>query len=186
MNALKKGRKRVLIRTVDSDVLVLEIAQYFTYQLHGVEELWIAIGSGKSYRYLAVHKIAIGLGRRKYESLPLFLAFTGCDAVSCFAQIGKKSAWMAWEAYPSITQTFHALAYRPSLDAITMELQSIERHVAILYDRTTEIKTVNDMRRHLFTNNYLFVFLYFNALWRIQRSSVSSSHCKNNCSVLVV
>lgn len=143
LDAVKKGIKRILIRTVDTDIVVLAIAHYFTYHSHGVEKLWIAIGTGKSYRYLAIHKIAAGLGHRKSESLTLYHAFTGCDTVSFFAQIGKKNAWKAWEAYTSITQTFHALTYRPSLETITMEIRGIERFVAILYYRTTEIKTVN-------------------------------------------
>ena len=102
-----------------------------------------AIGTVISYHYFTIHKIATSLGCSKSESLPLLHAFSG--SVSFFAQIGKRTAWKAWEAYPSIKQTFHALTYRPSLEVITMEHQSIERYVAILHDWTTEMKTLSDM-----------------------------------------
>ena len=44
-DAVNHGYGRVMVRTVDSDVLVLAIA---AVQQLSVDELWIAFGSGKS------------------------------------------------------------------------------------------------------------------------------------------
>ena len=50
----KKGHKHIMIRTVDTDVLV--VASYF---LLTVEELWIAFGTGNKFRYLAIDQYAL-------------------------------------------------------------------------------------------------------------------------------
>ena len=42
----------------------------------------------------------------KSANLPLFHALTGCDTVSSFAGIGKKTAWAAWNVYPEVTDAF--------------------------------------------------------------------------------
>ena len=47
-----------------------------------VDELWIAYGTGKRLRYIAVHSIALLIEREKAQALPLFHAITGCDIVS--------------------------------------------------------------------------------------------------------
>lgn len=51
----KGGHKNIVIRTVDTDVVIICIGM--TQKLN-IEELWIAFGSGTSLRYLAVHEIA--------------------------------------------------------------------------------------------------------------------------------
>ena len=33
-------------------------------------------------------------------------AINGCDTVSSFLGYGKKSAWLAWNSYPSVTDAF--------------------------------------------------------------------------------
>lgn len=53
-------------------------------------ELWIAFGTGKSFRYLCINDMFSVLGPVRAESLLFFHAFTGCDTVSCFAGHGKK------------------------------------------------------------------------------------------------
>ena len=78
-----------MIRTVDTDVVVLSITSYF---LLAVDDLWIAFGTGNNFRYLAAHQYASALGPDKARALPMFHAITGCDTVSSFAGRGKKTA----------------------------------------------------------------------------------------------
>ena len=54
-DASVNGMKKILIRTVDTDVVILAIA--FAKKLE-VEELWVAFGVGKHLRYFPIHKIA--------------------------------------------------------------------------------------------------------------------------------
>ena len=45
-----------------------------------VEQLWIAFGKGKDFRWIPIHDIAKTLGLKE-RALPFFHAFTGCDTV---------------------------------------------------------------------------------------------------------
>ena len=55
-DAVNHGYSKVMIRTVDSDVLVLAIAA--AHQLN-IDKLWVAFASGKTFRYLPAHEIAV-------------------------------------------------------------------------------------------------------------------------------
>ena len=72
-DAARKGSQKLLIRTVDTDILVLAIA--YVERL-GVQELWVAFGTGKKFRYLAAHEISQALGSAKSRALPMFHSFT--------------------------------------------------------------------------------------------------------------
>ena len=83
-HASVNSMNKILMRTVDTDVLILD-----------EEELWIAFEVGKQLRYLSVHKIASSLNTEQCEGLPFFHALTGCDTVSLFSGKGKKTAFQA-------------------------------------------------------------------------------------------
>ena len=140
------GYKKIMIRTVDTDVVVIAIAKFVEM---GLEEMWIAFGTGKSYRQIKIHDIVNRIGEEKSVALTFFHAFTGCDTVSFFANCGKKSAWKAWQAYPEATNAFYALCSKPS-DVSTIVIEALERFVVLMYDRSTELKGVDEARRYLF------------------------------------
>ena len=81
---------KILINTVDTDVVVLAVS--VAQGLLPEDELWLAFGTGKSFRYLAAPEIAAGLGPEKAQALPMFHVLTGCDTASSFAGHGKKTA----------------------------------------------------------------------------------------------
>ena len=85
-----------MIRTVDTDVLVLAIS--IVARLENTE-IWITFGTGKHLRYIPAHEIAKELGSEKSKALPMFHAFTGCDTVSSFAGKGKKTAFDTWKIF---------------------------------------------------------------------------------------
>jgi len=89
-HAAQHGHHAILIRTVDLDVVVLSVS--LAQELQSEDQLWLAFGTGQSFRYLAAHEIAAGLGRGKACALPMFHALTGCDTMSSFARRGKKTA----------------------------------------------------------------------------------------------
>ena len=60
----------LLIRTVDTDVVVLAIS--YAKQLE-LQELWIAFGFANHFRYLPIHKITTSLTQRQCEALPFFM-----------------------------------------------------------------------------------------------------------------
>ena len=85
-----QGMTRVVIRTVDTDVVVLSIELYRQLKL---DELWIGFCTGRCFRYISVHDITKQMGFSQAEALPVFHAITGCDQISTLANKGKKTAW---------------------------------------------------------------------------------------------
>lgn len=145
-HAVKDGHTDITIRTVDSDVVIIAILVAAQLPVR----LWIAFGKGEHFRYLAAHECALALGRDKSLALPFFHAFTGCDTVSCFSTVSKKTAWKTWQAYDQVTKAFTDISYErlsPSEDNLAL----LERFVALLYDRTSNETTVNGARLFLFT-----------------------------------
>ncbi|KAK3732423.1 hypothetical protein QZH41_018359, partial [Actinostola sp. cb2023] len=138
--------RRILIRSVDTDVFVLAVAQM---QRIPDKELWLAFGTGKQFRYFPIHVIARSLGPQRSLALPVFHALTGCDTVSFFGGKSKKSAWDTWNAFPEVTRSFLEIATAP--DELSNNCtQTIERFVVLLYDRGSQLSSVDDARQQLF------------------------------------
>ena len=150
-DAAKSGYDRILIRTVDTDVVVLAATYYYTVP---ASEIGIAFGTGKHFRYIGAHCIAQALGPEKASVLSIFHAFTGCDTVSAFHGKGKKSVWDAWKVYGELTDAL-AMMMDPEqsahFDASIMSV--IQRFVVLMYDRTSSAKTVNEARLQLFAQH---------------------------------
>ena len=111
-HAAQHVHHQILVRTVDTDVVVLAVMVAET--LSAEVEIWLAFGTGKNFRYLAAHKIAASLGSEKSLALPMFHALTGCDTVSAFVGHGKKTAWAVWSSFPDLTSALLELAHAPN------------------------------------------------------------------------
>ena len=146
-HASVNGMKKILIRTVDTDVVILAIA--FAKRLK-VEELWVAFGVGKQLRYVPIHKIAGSLTIQQCEGLPFFHALTGCDTVSYFSGKGKTTAFQAWKCYPEATEVFFALSL-PQAMLSEQQFRVLERFVVIMYSRTSLHQDVNHARQSMFS-----------------------------------
>ena len=137
----------VVVLTVDIDVVVLAVS--FARRL-GCESLVAAIGTEKSFRYDDATAIAHVLGVDKCKALPVFHALTGCHTTSCFAGRGKRTAWISWNAFSSVTPALGTLADTPSAAVLGEVLPTIEMYV-VLYDRGNSEDDVNCTRQVLFT-----------------------------------
>ena len=147
-HAVHHGHEKLLIRTVDTDVVVLAVS---VMQALGEQvELWVAFGTGKHFRYLAAHKVANRLGPKKAVALPMFHALTGCDTVSSFVGYGKKTAWSTWNTLPQLTDALLKLSCAPSKIPEDVML-IIERFVILLYDKTSTCTDIDKARQTLFT-----------------------------------
>ncbi|KAJ8351860.1 hypothetical protein SKAU_G00233360 [Synaphobranchus kaupii] len=93
-HATQHGHHQMFIHIVDTDVVVLTV--FAASQLPAGCELWLAFGTGKSFRYLAAHQIAACLGPEMSCALPMFHALTG------FAGHGKKTVWSTWKSVPEV------------------------------------------------------------------------------------
>lgn len=146
-DAARSGLKRAIIRTVDTDVLILAVALYHKLDL---SELWIAFGAGSSFRYIAVHDLVASMDPTLCQYLPVFHAFTGCDTVSSFTGKGKKTAWETWRSFPEVNSAFEEICTMPN-ELSEASILLIERFVVLMYDRVSEDLTVNEARKQLFT-----------------------------------
>lgn len=152
-DAIEKGAMNIVVSTVDTDVVVIFIGLFPKLtSLNDEIQLWIEFGKGKYLRYFSINHVYQQLGDAVSRSLPFFHAFSGCDTTSQFAGKGKKTAWKTWKSIPQVTETFAALSEKPFT---TMEQESevfaqIERFTCILYDHTTQLDRVNDLRQDLF------------------------------------
>ena len=85
IDSLQERATKILIRTVDTDVVVVLIGQYHNIiDQYPNAELWVAFGTGKNFCYYSINTISETLGRLKSRCLPPFHAFTGCDTTSSF------------------------------------------------------------------------------------------------------
>ena len=138
-HAAQHGHRKILVRTVDTDVVVLAVMVSQT--LPSDTEVWLAFGTGKGFRYLAAHRMSSCLGPEKSLALPMFHALTGCDTVSAFVGHGKKTAWATWNSLPELTGALLTLAHAPT--GIMEE--------AIIYDRMSTCTDIKKARKKLFT-----------------------------------
>lgn len=176
-HARRNGYHNILIRTVDTDVVVLAIA---ARQQLGEGELRLLFGTGRNSCYISVNTIADRIGE---TWSPLFHALMGCDTVSAFVGKGKKTAWESWKAYPDIATTFVSLVDNPfSLDENQeVHMQKIERFIVIMYERASSLVSVNEARRHLFTKKGRDIQAIpptYAALYQhVRRAVLQGGHC---------
>ena len=149
-DAVKKGHRKLCMRTVDTDVVVISIAMF--NQINP-DELWLAFGMGSHFCYIPVHELVSGMDPRNCAVLQVFHAITGCDTVSSFGGRGKKTAWKIWQVFPDVTEAFEHLLMEDDISDSVMSV--LERFVVLLYDRTSDQVSVNDARKQLFTQKSL-------------------------------
>ncbi|KAG1654719.1 hypothetical protein GQR58_024872 [Nymphon striatum] len=152
-NALKNGANTCVVRTVDTDVLVILIGRFHhLLTLNKDADVWISFGTGKNFTYYSVNAICGAIGRERSIALPLFHSFTGCDITSCFHGRGKRMACQAWNSYPEVTQAFTYLAMNSYANATKDDVyfKLLERFVVVLYDKTSSLDSVDEARKELF------------------------------------
>ena len=147
-DVIADGKLNIIIRTVDTDVVVLAIA---FFQKLACEQLWVAFGVGKHFRYLTIHDLVNSMGPQQAAALPMFHALTGCDTASAFVGRGKKTCWEIWKKCPQVTDTFIKLLETPQLISDNM-LKVLQHYVILLYDANSECENVNVARKKLFSN----------------------------------
>ena len=88
--------------------------------------------------------------------LLFFHAVSGCDTVSAFRGVGKKTAWVIWRSKSYLDQIFARLSH--ALKQIFAEdLKHLERFVFVLYQRTPPPppSRLNDAMKRMFTQNQI-------------------------------
>ena len=143
------GYNKVMVHATDTDVVVIAVAVSRIFQNC---EVWVAFGHGNKLRYIPCHLIANALGTDASCGLLFFHAVSGCDTVSAFRGVGKKTAWAIWRSMPHLDQIFARLSHAPK-QILPEDLKQLERFVVLLYQRTSPLSRVNDARKQMFTQN---------------------------------
>ena len=145
-----QGFTNIVIRTNDTDVLVLAIAS----QVHlNFAELWLSFGTGRSHKFIPVHDAQRQVGRSTALALPGFHAFTGCDQISSFWKKGKNRAWEIWQMYPEFTQAFVVLSgMRPTKESVDAVFPLINQYAARLWQTDDQYHCVDMLRMHQFVH----------------------------------
>ena len=95
---------RILVKTVDSDVVVIAIGAFKRIQC--ILELWLEFGVGKHLKYIPIHEIVNSLGPQTSTAFLFFHAFSGSDTTSSLKGKGKKSFHGTWKTMPQLTPVF--------------------------------------------------------------------------------
>ena len=143
----RRGMQRIMIKTVDTDVIVLAVALFSELNL---QKLWIDFGSGQTQTCYPIHEICNCLGEESAKAMLFFHAFTGCDQTSFFANCKKKNAWSTWRNFANVTATFAKLSSDPTMQAVKDAMPMLEHFVVLMYDRTSKCLDVKSCRRDLF------------------------------------
>ena len=146
-HAHQAGHNSIMIHATDTDVVVLAISAASDLP---ETELWLAFGHGNNFRYIAAHGIANQLGSVLSKSLLFLHAISGCDTVSSFCGIGKKTAWGVLRSMPHIWSVFRRLSNTPS-EITEQDMAEIERFAVVLYKKTSPLSKVNKARKQLFS-----------------------------------
>ena len=96
----------------------------------------------KDPKYVPIHEIKLDAALQSV--LPAFDAVTGCDTVSQFAGIGKVTAWKAFE---NNSQLLTGLG---CWQLTTETMDNVEDFVCKIYDLSTDITKIYQMRVFLF------------------------------------
>ena len=73
-DVVQKRIKKVTIRTVDTDVVVLVVVYFSNINPY---ELWKDISTGSSFRHIPIHQMVASIYTRQCTTFSIFHALTG-------------------------------------------------------------------------------------------------------------
>ena len=136
INLGKQSFKHVVIRTVDSDVVVLTMANAEIARTSGVTSFFLIYGLAGQEKYLNVFEVSVQLGKDVCKGLPFFHALSGCDTVSSFYNVGKARFWSEWmktnAVSSSLTEAFIYLSNEPTKISQDM-IRTISEYIYRIY-----------------------------------------------------
>ena len=114
MNALEGGNNTFLVRSVNSDVVIILLGRLGEILSRYPDcDIWIKFGKGNTLTNISLTSVFNSIGKEMASGLPFFHAFTGCNTTSAFKGKGKKTAWQTWKAYQAMTAVFAELSQNP-------------------------------------------------------------------------
>jgi hypothetical protein len=146
-HALSNGFTIFEIRTVDSDLIVITVGNFFRLSKESaLQDIFVLYGTGKSLQRFSVKTICQQLGEPVAKGLIPFNTISGCDDVSSVTAKGKKTFWKAWKAYPAVTSVFEQIYDNPFKEVDAASFEMLQRFMIIAYSVTSESLKLNEAR----------------------------------------
>ncbi|KAG1661763.1 hypothetical protein GQR58_021271 [Nymphon striatum] len=142
-DASQQGYERCVLQCRDTDVLVLAVAHRDSLP----SETWFSMGLKAKRPFIPIHSIS--LPDEQIQTLIAFHSLTGCDSVSQFADIGKKTAWKVF------MQEGACLRKLGSAKIDDRIIKDVERFVCKLYLKDTPMTSINEVRKEIFLKRSL-------------------------------
>ena len=99
--------------------------------------------------WILTQEVVSAIGPDKTCGILFFHAFSSCDIVSSFHGKSKKSAWKTWDVCDEVSNTLARLSEcRSAVEG--SDLQALEKFIVLMYDRSSDVTTVNKARLALF------------------------------------
>ncbi|KAG0721701.1 hypothetical protein GWK47_045906 [Chionoecetes opilio] len=152
-DALESGCTTCLVRTVDTDVLVILIGKYhFLASKYPSADIWVAFSSGKNFLSYTSMPSVVLWAKRSPQRYQCSTASQGVIRLLLSLERGKKSVWEAWGAYTEVTDAFNFIVEHPhaQITVDCQEFQMLERFTVVIYDKTSPLVSVNEARKELF------------------------------------
>ena len=139
LQCLKTGVKNIVVRTIDTDVIVLLLA--YRYFAGNFDLNVYAMLASKDISFYNINELSVQFGEKKCQALPFFYCFTGCDSVSSFFNQGKCKFWDRWQEFEDIdalTDVFSFFSKMPAVSMCNNQVHLIEKYVLFVYYGRTD------------------------------------------------
>ena len=147
LQCVRSGFNDVVIRTVDTDVLLLLIA-YRHWETNTDSKVFGWMAASKDVDYYDINHISSILGEERCKAIPFFHAMTGCDTTSYFFNHGKCKFWDRWEEFSlkeELTSIFGQLSHKPSIVTNDQALL-LEKYVSFVYHNIESEDSIDLLR----------------------------------------
>lgn len=138
----------ILIKSVDTDVLILLLHFYCEISDMSRSNIYMQLGHGKNSRFLSINNIVENLGTEVCEKLLTIHCLTGCDTTNAIYKIGKKTA------FDALYKNINNLKDLENLPFLSEEkaLEVSTKYTLHLYrNRNKNIASLNQLRWYLTT-----------------------------------
>ena len=105
---VSKSFDRVLIKTVDSDIVIIAIVAF--KKISSIKELRFGFGKRKSIKFIPLYEIVSHLGELTLTGLSFCHILSTCDTTSSISGKRKILFWDTWKIMPEITSIFAKLS----------------------------------------------------------------------------
>ena len=142
VDAVRKGHGSCFIRTVDTGVITILVGKFsYLQSLNPNISISVAFGRGKKFSYWHINSIYAHSGEEKCSASTVFLFWKG-----------EKIILEAWKSFPDVhyCDIFkHCNAPLLSCDEDSPIFSQLERFVVIIYNKTSNLESVDETRMEL-------------------------------------